>query len=179
MGHSLEAPSTMESPLDPGVQDERRSQYMYDAEIILGKMPPWLVTWIRDKKPRDIEEMMEWVDDHLFNSNRPPDQNRRFQQRGDRLTEQGRQSETEQKPTSAVKREAEQKSGRKQQTDEGTKPWRRPKFDPNLDPRCFSCNEYGHFANACPKKVQQINFIEDEALAAVIRGKIAMKHWQQ
>ena len=146
---------------------------MYDAEIILGKMPPWLVTWIRDKKPRDIEEMMEWVDDHLFNSNRPPDQNRRFQQRGDRLTEHGRQSETEQKPTSAVKREAEQKSGKKQRTDEGTKPWRRPKFDPNLGPRCFSCNEYGHFANACPEKVQQINFIEEEPLAAVIRGKIA------
>ena len=99
---------------------------MYDAEIILGKMAPWLVTWIRDKKPRNIEEMIEWVDDHLFNSNRPPDQNRRFQQRGDRLTEHGRQSETEQKPISAVKREAEQISGKKQHTDEGTKPWRRP-----------------------------------------------------
>ena len=24
---------------------------MYDAEIILGKMPPWLVTWIREKNP--------------------------------------------------------------------------------------------------------------------------------
>ena len=118
-------------------------------------------------------EMMEWVDDHLFNSNRPPDQNRHFQQRGDRLTEHGHQSETEQKPISAVKREAEQKSGKKQQADEGTKPWRRPKFHPNLGPRCFSCNEYGHFANACPEKVQQINFIEEEPLAAVIRGKIA------
>ena len=58
---------------------------------------------------------MEWVDDHLFNSNILPDQKRRFQQRGDRLTEHGHQSETEQKPTSAVKREAEQKSGKKQQ----------------------------------------------------------------
>ena len=82
------------------------------------------------QEPGDIEEMMEWVDDQLFHSNRPPDQNRRFQQRGDRLTKYGCQSETEQKPISAVKREAEQKSGKKQQTDEGTKPWRRPKFDP-------------------------------------------------
>ena len=113
------------------------------------------------------------MDDHLFNSNTLPDPNRRFQQRGDSLTEHGHQSEAEQKPISAVKREAEQKSGKKQQIDVGTKPWRRPKFDPNLGPRCFSCNEYGHFANACPMKVQQINFSEDEPLAAVIRGKIA------
>lgn len=81
----------------------------------------WLVTWIRDKKPRDIEEMMEWVDDYLFNSNIPPDQNRHFQQRGDRSTDHECQSGTEQKPTSAVKREGEQHA-----TDEGTKPWRRP-----------------------------------------------------
>ena len=51
------------------------------------------------------------------------------------------------------KKEAEQKSGKKQQTDEETWPWHRPKFDPNLGPHYFSCNEYGHFANACPKKV--------------------------
>ena len=30
--------------------------------------------------------------------------------------------------------------------------------------------------NACSKKVQQINFVEDEPLAAVIRGKIARNH---
>ena len=146
---------------------------MYDTEIILRKMPPWLVTWIRDKKPRDIEEIMEWVDDDLFNSNRPTEQKRHFQQRRDCLTEHGRQSETEQKPISAVKREAKQKSGKKQQTDEGTKPLRRPKFDPNFGPCCFSSNEYGHFANACPEKVQQINFIEEEPLVAVIRGMIS------
>ena len=64
---------------------------------------------------------MEWVDNHLFKSNILPDQNRRFQQREDHLTEHGRQSETEQRPISAVKREAEQKSGKKQQRDEGTK----------------------------------------------------------
>ena len=101
---------------------------MYDAEIILGKMPPWLVTWIRDKKLREIKEMMEWVVDHLFNSTRPLDPSRHFQQRGDHPTKHG--PEKEQKPISAVKREAEQKSGKKQQTDEGTKPWHRPKFDP-------------------------------------------------
>ena len=104
---------------------------MYDAEIILGKMPPWLVTWIRDKKPRDIEEMMEWVDDPLFNSNKLPNQNTYFQQRGDLPTEHGRHSATEEKPISAVKREAEPKSEKKGHTDEGTKPWHRPKFDPN------------------------------------------------
>ena len=37
----------------------------------------------------------------------------------------------------------------------------------------FSCNEYGHFANTCPNIVQQINLVEDEPLAVVIRGKIA------
>ena len=74
---------------------------------------------------------MEWVDDPLFNSNTLPDQNRHFQERGDRPTEHGQQSETEQKPISAVKREAEQKSEKREHTDEGTKPWRRPKFDPN------------------------------------------------
>ena len=56
---------------------------------------------------------------------------------------------------------------------EQSKPWHRLKFDPNLGPRCFSCNGYGCFANACPKQVQQINFVEDEPLAAVIRDKIA------
>ena len=49
----------------------------------------------------------------------------------------------------------------------------KPKFDPNLGLCCFSCNECGYFANACPKKVQKINFVEDEPLAAVISGRIA------
>ena len=74
---------------------------------------------------------MEWVDDPLFNSNILPDQNTYFPQRGDLPTEHGRQSETEEKPISAVKREAEQKSEKKGKRDEGTKPWHRPKFDPN------------------------------------------------
>ena len=73
---------------------------------------------------------MECVNDHLFKNKRPPDQNRLFQQIGDCLTEHGCLSETEQKPISVVKREAEKKSGNKQQTDEGTKPWRRPNFTP-------------------------------------------------
>ena len=64
---------------------------------------------------------------------RQPNQNRRFQQRRDRPTEHS-VSQNKQKPTSAAKREAEQKTGKKQPADEGMKPWCRTKFATLLGP---------------------------------------------
>ena len=52
--------------------------------------------------------------------------------------------------------------------------WKKqPKFDPVRGPRCFSCNEYGHYSSKCPTKKEHKNLprLEDLNLAVTLTAR--------
>ena len=50
--------------------------------------------------------------------------------------------------------------------------WMKPKFDAALDPRCFKCNDYGHYASVCPKMGHQINSVSEKIKPLLCEGRI-------
>ncbi len=67
-----------------------------------------------------------------------------------------------------------------------TKPWNKPKFDKDLGPRCFSCNEYGHYSSRCPTKStsesSQINrptILRTESVGWKTDQRHGGRHWSR
>ena len=65
-------------------------------------------------------------------------------------------------------------------------PWNKPKFDKDLGPRCFSCNEYGHYSSRCPTKStsesSQINrptILRTESVGWKTDQRHGGRHWSR
>lgn len=117
---------------------------LFNMEDTINLMPDTIRTWVRDHKPKSTREATELADNYLSNRQWESDRLKRSMTRPSFRPQPPHSSNPDgkSKPTST----------RKPESADTTKPWTLPKYDPSLGPRCFHCNQYGHLANACPKK---------------------------
>ena len=141
-------------------------------------MPRQIATWVIDSSPASLNEATTWADDFINNRGwnwdvlsedehwkrksfrrdkrhqnirerfHPPTVGQDEEKSKVKLTDQENQEQKEQTNYSGQGRYRQQKM--------------KPKCDPVKGPRCFQCNEYGHYASDCSKlrKKEAINLAQ-------------------
>ena len=152
---------------------------LYEMELLFSHMPPHLAGCVKDKKPGTLEEAASFADTYLYNHGHQQEQ-QQYRKQSQRLEnrDQTKRNFQEQKfqttGTSQNSKEPAEKGSTSRQRTSGkeTRPWMKPKFDAALGPRCFQCNNYGHYASVCPKREHQINSVSEKIKPLLCEGHI-------
>ena len=128
-----------------------------DAHLKL--MPRQMSTHVRDGKPMTLETAANLADDFVITRGWTYN----VVTESDRSANQGRQHKKDERPEVKQKSPYPQESTGKKSDQNGRG---LPKFDKQNRPRCFECNQYGHFAAEChgkrrdgsKPKLEAINF---------------------
>lgn len=123
-------------------------------EDVLSLIPDRVQSWVHDHKPTTTKMAAQLADEYYINR---PSGFRQANRRQEQSTNRNHN------PADRKSRDTQQQKFPRGKSPSHTKdkPWRLPKFDPVQGPRCFSCNEYGHIAEACPNKIQPINLASE------------------
>ena len=145
-------------------------------EAALKLMPLYLSAWVRDRKPKTLTEATEMADKHLHNTGYHQQKTHGKESWRHHHYQTEERGSNDNSSSNGKRDQTGHEKSRHDAAQSSEKPrtrYDRMKFDPVKGLRCFHCNEFGHMAAACPKKMQQVNLVEAGGIPAeVLSGRV-------
>lgn len=130
---------------------------MMKKEKLITLLPPQVKAWVTTFNPTSASDAADRADDFVQNHPPPPEAPRRgpYATRPDRTW------------TSGQRLQGKGEIGPIPKTEN-----RSPNFDPVKGPKCFQCQEYGHLAAKCPKKLTMASWADQTNKLYILPGTI-------